>query len=263
MNAVTLKNITKADVTADEAGQHLALAARAVVEGKAQADIIKGRNASALAIMVAGFTSEDVTTKPWAFDIAGNDKGQVHHHVKCIGTDQFGGTEGAWRYNTEGATSKIAQSAYKAAFQNVFFNLPEPVAAVWTMASKAVPIAKAIIAEGMTATIADGALKLEGGDSDRAKAMREAKTMAALAKAVGGATGTDRAEHGNAKSGETDSGVDASDMRAATPEEILRAAAALVTTIAKGEEAVTNAALSFARAIAATVTKNKEAFAEA
>ena len=150
----------------------------------------------------------------------------------------------------------MAQSAYKTAFQATFFGLDQSNPAVWTMASKAVAMARAIRAEGMTATIEGGELKLSGGAGPVADAMREAKTLSALAKVAKGETGTNRATPGNAK-GEGDN-----EARVATPSEVLAIAARLVEGAAKGEEALSPAALSFARRIAALVASNPEAFAE-
>jgi len=124
--------------------------------------------------------------------------------------------------------SKVAQTAYKTALQSAFFNLPESNAAVWTMASKAVAMAKAIREEGMIATIESGELKLTGGTTDRAKAMTDAKSLSALAKVAKGETGSNRATPSN--EGAKDDG------RLATPAEIMALAARLVEGAAKGEE---------------------------
>ena len=124
------------------------------------------------------------------------------------------------------------------------------------MASKAILAARAIREEGMTATIVDGALKLEGGSSERANKMRDAKSLGALDKAAKGEAGSNRdGGHG--------AGAKDGDARIATPAEILALAARLVEGVAKGDEALSNTALSFARKIAAIVASNAEAFAEA
>lgn len=254
---ITITDLPTATIPAEQIAAYLPLAASAAINAKRESDKAKADRACGLALVIASLSHDDNAQRKWSFTIEGNGSDQAHHFVACTGIDEHGGTEGAWRYNTEGATSRVAQTAYKNAVMATFYNTGSP--AVWTMHSKAVPLVAAIRAEGMTASYTSGKLVLTGGDSDRAKAMREAKTLAALKKAVEGAAGTNRDKPQNDK-GEAG---EASDTRPATPEEILRAAAALVTTIAKGEEAVTNAALSFARAIAATVTKNKAAFAEA
>ncbi len=252
---ITPANIAAASFSADEAGQYLPLAAQAAIKGKAEIDSAKAKGAAALAVMVAGFASDAIDTLQWAFDIMGKDS--VHEHVRCTGTHEHGNTELAWCRNGEGAVSKVAQSAYKAGFQSVFFNLPEPNAAVWTMASKAVPIARAIRAEGMIATIEGGELKLSGGTGEKADAMRGAKSLSALAKVAKDEVGTGRGAHGNAK------GEGEGEARIATPAEVLALAARLCEGVAKGDEALSNTALSFARKIAAIVASNPEAFAEA
>jgi hypothetical protein len=257
MQKINANNIARASLTATEAAEFLPLAAQAAIKGKADIDSAKAKGAAALAVMVAGFASDAIDMMPWAFDINGK-AGDVHTHVRCTGLNEFGNDDLPWKRNAEGAVSKVAQSAYKGALQSEFFNLPEPNAAVWTMASKAIPMARAIRTEGMTARIVDGALVLEGGTSDTAKAMREAaaKSLSALAKVAKGETGTNREGHGNSK-GDTDS-----EARVATPAEVLALAARLVEGAAKGEEALTSAALSFARKIAALVASNPEAFAD-
>lgn len=140
---------------------------------------------SALATMVAGFVSDGIARRAWSFDIADQD-GNVRHHVDCTGTDEFGGSDGAWRFNCEGKVSREAQSAYKEAFQRTFFGLDKPNPAIWTPCTKAVPIARAIRSEGMTATIENGQLKLFGGDGPVADALRNAKSIAAMGKIAKG-----------------------------------------------------------------------------
>jgi hypothetical protein len=250
-----INNIAKATFTADEAGEFLPLAAKAAIDGKAKVDEGKAKGAAALAVMIAGFASDTAASRVWTFDIMGKE--DVHTHVECTGVDEFGNDDLTWKRNGQGAVSKVAQSAYKTALQNTFFNLPQSVPAVWTMASKAILAARAIREEGMTATIEDGALKLSGGSGDRAAKMRDAKSLGALDKAAKGEAGSNRTGgHGAAK------GEDG-EARIATPAEIMALAARLVEGAAKGEEALSNTALSFARKIAALVTSNAEAFAEA
>jgi hypothetical protein len=253
MQKITANNITRASLSGEEAAMFLPLAAQAAIKGKADIEVAKGKQASSLAITVAGFASDETATRAWTFDVIGND-GQVKYHVESVGTDDFGGTTGEWR-----AEPKKAQTAYKGALQSAFFNLPESNPAVWTMVSKAIPLARAIRAEGMTAHIVDGKLVLEGGTSDKAAAMREAasKHMAALIKAANGEAGTNRTAPNNAKGGEGEG-----EARLATPSEVMALAARLVEGAAKGEEALTGTALSFARRIAALVAANPDAFAE-
>jgi hypothetical protein len=250
---LTANTIAKASLTSVEAASFLPLAAQAAIKGKADIDNAKAKGAAALAVMVAGFASDDIASRPWAFDINGK-AGEVHTHVRCTGLNEFGNTDLPAFRNSEGAISKVAQTAYKTALQSAFFNLPESNAAVWTMASKAVAMAKAIREEGMVATIENGELKLSGGTSERAKAMTDAKSLSALAKVAKGETGSNRATPSN--EGAKDDG------RLATPAEIMALAARLVEGAAKGEEALSNSALSFARKIAALVAANPDAFAD-
>lgn len=248
-------NLATLNATASDAGVMLPYAAQCAIKGKGDMDKAKGAQACALALMVAGFTDDYIATLPWSFGIKAN--GDVHEHVDCTGTDEFGNDDLGWKRNAQGAISKVAQSTYKAELMNTFFALSSPVPAVWTMASKAIPMARAIREEGMVATIEGGELKLSGGTSERAKAMAEAKSLSALAKVAKGETGSGgNVGQGNGAKGEE------GDARVATPAEIMALAARLVEGVAKGEEALGNAALSFARKIAALVAANPEAFAE-
>lgn len=251
-NRVTANTLPSASLSGTEAGLLLPLAAQAALSGKAQIEKGKAQGASALAVMIAGFASDEAANRKWAFDLVGND-GQVKFHVECTGFDEFGGTEGEWR-----AEPKKAQTGYKTGFQSEYFNLPKPSPAVWTSASEAVFIARAIRAEGMTADIVEGKLVLSGGSGERAEAMRAATSAAALKKIVKGEAGTNRAAPQNSK-GDADSDSDAAP--ATSPLEITRKALALVKLVAKGEAAIDAPALENIRALAKLVNDNAEAFA--
>jgi hypothetical protein len=254
MQKINPNNIARASLSADEAALFLPLAADAIIKGKEAISTAKDKQASALAVVTAGLTTDEVHDKVWSFDITAS--GDIHTHVDCTGYDEHGNTDLAWMRNGQGAVSKVAQSAYKAAFQSTFFNLTKPNPAVWTMAGKAIAMARAIRAEGMAAYIRDGKLVLEGGTGAKADAMREAKSLAALAKVANGETGSNRdGGHGAGSS-------EAGGAKVATPAEVLALATRLVEGVAKGEEALSPAALSFARRIATLVASNPEAFAE-
>lgn len=241
-------NLATASFTASEAAGNLHVAARAAIDGKAQIDAGKNKGAAALAVMIAGFSDDAAAMLDWTFDIIGSDN-TVHTHVRCTGFNEYGNTDFAWCRNGEGKVSKTAQGAYKTGFQKAMFALPTGVAAVWTMSSKAIPIARAIRAEGMLAKIEKGALVLEGGDTDRAKAMREAKTLAALAKACEGATGTNREAPQNGGEG---------DGEAAAPlslSEVIKAACALLRPVAAGNDALSPKVEGDLRALVALANK--------
>ncbi len=245
-------NLQKASFTSTEAAGNLHIAARAAIEGKAQIDAGKNKGAAALAVMIAGFSDDAAALLDWSFDIKASD-GSVHTHVTCTGFHEFGNDDLAWKRNGEGKISRDAQTAYKTGLQVSFFGLTASVPAVWTMTSKAVPVARAIRAEGMTAKIEKGALVLEGGDTERAKAMREAKTLAALAKACEGTTGTNRAAPQNGKSeGEGDGEGDAP---ALSLHALLKQACAMLRPIAAGKDALTPAVEGDLRALVALANK--------
>jgi hypothetical protein len=140
---------------------------------------------TALSIMVAGFASDDVAKHAWSFSLIDKDS-HVRHHVFCTGTNEFGATDLIWMRNGEGKVSRDAQSAFKNGSHHTFFNTPQPVPAVWTMVSKAIPMARAIREDGMTAKVVGGKLVLEGGSGPRAEAMRNAKSLSAFAQIARG-----------------------------------------------------------------------------
>lgn len=226
-------------------------AAGEVITGKAMTLEGKAKGASALAVMVEAFASDDVAARPWAFDIIGKGD-DVHTYVRCTGAAEFGNDDLPWKRNAQGKVSREAQAAYKTGLQLEFFG-QAPNASLWTTASNAILIAKAIREEGMTATVEGGTVKLSGGTTDKAQAMREAKSLAALGKVAKDETGSNRAKPSNDK---------ADEGRAATPEEISRATVALVKLIASGKADACNATLSNLRAIAKLVASNPEAFEE-
>ena len=168
-----------ADLTADVTPDFLAIAADRVSKRAAI------NQSDAQAIMVAGFASDGVATRAWSFVITDKD-GVVDTFVECTGIDEFGNDDLVWKRNSDGAISKAAQSAYKRAVQKTFFNMPDSDPAFWTTVSKAIPMARAVREEGMTATVVNGLLRLEGGQSNRAAAMRNAKSLSALAKIAKG-----------------------------------------------------------------------------
>ena len=226
-------------------------AASEVITGKAMATEGKAKGASALAVMVEAFASDDVAAREWSFDIKGGAD-DVHTFARCTGTEEFGNDKLEWKLNGQGKVSRDAQAAYKTGLQLEFFG-QAPNASLWTTASNAILIARAIRQEGMTAIVEGGSVKLEGGTTDKAKAMREAKSLAALGKVAKDETGSNRAKPSNDK---------ADEGRAATPEEISRATVALVKLIASGKADACNATLSNLRAIAKLVASNPEAFEE-
>lgn len=241
-------NLMTVSFTASEAAGNLHVAARAAIDGKAQIEAGKNKGAAALAVMIAGFSDDAAAMLPWTFDIMGSDN-TVHTHVACTGLQEYGNTDLAWCRNGEGKVSKTAQTAYKTALQKTFFRLPTGIAAVWTMASKAAPIARAIRAEGMLASIEAGTLKLEGGDTERAKAMREAKTLAALAKACEGATGSNRDAPQNGGGGGSEAAP------ALSLSDALKQACALLRPVAAGNDALSPKAEGDLRALVALANK--------
>jgi hypothetical protein len=244
-----------------------------LIAGEAiNADKAKGKaresEGHAEARMIAGFSDDAAATMEWVLEIKGND-GVVHHYAPQSGIAGWHERENqpAMR-NSEGAVSKTAQGVYKRAFQHAYFNLPNPVEAAWTMAKRAVGVAVAIREEGMTASVEAGKLKLEGGTSERAKAMREADSLAKLRKACGltsgGAIKGDKARGTSEGEGEgTSEGEGAT--RPATPSEITAAALQLCKDALTGDAALCPAALQNLHAIAKLVTSkakdNVDAFA--
>jgi hypothetical protein len=250
MNTLTTVKLLGANLTASEASEQLKVAAKAATEGKQQVDTGRAKGAAALAVLTAGFSSPEVMTQDWSFDIIGND-GQVKYSVETTGWSDHG-TEGQdWR-----AEPKKAQTAFKSAYVLRFLGVADCTPAIWTMTTKAIAMAKAITAEGMTATIENGQLKLSGGNTERATAMAAAKSLAAVAKAAEGKKGTEQKGQGS-RAAAPDEG------KVATPFEVSRFAVALAKLVATGKADACNATLENFRAVAKLVASNPDAFAEA
>lgn len=252
--SLTVSKASKASTikVTNEWSEALQDAATAVVTGKALAMQGKAKGATALAVMVAAFASDDVAAHPWAFDIIGKGD-DVHTYVTCTGTNELGNDDLPWKRNGQGAISKVAQTAYKTALQLEFFNR-EPNASIWTTATNAIGIARAIRAEGMTALVEDGELKLTGGTTDKAEAMRDAKSLAALAKVAKDAEGTNRAKPNNDKA--------EGEVKELTPFEVSRMTVAVARMIATGKADACNATLGNLREIARLIASNPAAFEE-
>lgn len=250
-NTLTTAKLIGANLTASEASEQLKVAAKAATEGKQQVDTGRAKGAAALAVLTAGFSSPEVMTQDWQFDIVGND-GQVKYHVETMGWSDHG-TEGQdWR-----SEPKKALSAFKSAYVLRFLGVADCTPAIWTMTTKALAMAKAITAEGMTATIENGQLKLTGGNTERATAMAAAKSLAAVTKAAEGKKGTEQKGQG------ARAAAPAEEAKKLCPFELSRAAVALVKIIASGKiEDVGNPTLENIRAIAKLVASNPDAFAE-
>lgn len=251
MNTLTTAKLIGANLTASEASEQLKVAAKAATEGKQQVDTGRAKGAAALAVLTAGFSSPEVMTQDWSFDIVGND-GQVKYSVETTGWSDHG-TEGQdWR-----SEPKKAQTAFKSAYVLRFLGVADCTPAIWTMTTKAIAMARAITAEGMTATIENGQLKLSGGSTERATAMAAAKSLAAVAKAAEGKKGTEQQGQGaRAAAAASDEG------KVPTPFKVSQFAVALAKLVASGKADACNSTLENFRAVAKLVASNPEAFAE-
>lgn len=256
---INVTEIKTASLTSEEAAASLATAAQAAIESKGQIEAGKAKGASAEAVMVAGFSDDSIASMVWSFDVTAG-KGDVHEYVETIGYTEHGTETAEWVLNGQGQVSRVAQGAYKRGFHLAFFSLPDAVPAVWTMANRAVALANAIRNEGMTARIEGGALKLEGGNGDRAKAMREAVSLSALRTAAKGATGSNREAPQNNKS----KGAGEAGPRAVTREEVLRAALAALSEVDAGDGAgLNNAEFALLKGLAKVAASIAKAEAEA
>jgi hypothetical protein len=231
---IDVTEIKTASLTSEEAAASLAVAAQAAIQGDEGKKKASAKSAAAEAVMIAGFSDDSIASMVWSFDIT-TGKGDAHQHVETIGYTEHGTETAAWVLNGQGQVSRVAQGAYKRGFHRAMFALPDAVPAVWTMTGRAIALANAIRNEGMTARIEAGALKLEGGNTDRAKAMREASSLSTLRTAAKGAAGSNREAPQNDKSkGEG--------PRAATREDVLRAAFAALSEVDAGDGAALNGA---------------------
>jgi hypothetical protein len=232
---IDVTEIKTASLTSEEAAASLAVAAQAAIQGDEGKKKASAKSAAAEAVMIAGFSDDSIASMVWSFDIT-TGNGDVHQHVETIGYTEHGTETAAWVLNGQGQVSRVAQGAYKRGFHRAMFALPDAVPAVWTMTGRAIALANAIRNEGMTARIEGGALKLEGGSSDKAKAMREASSLSALRTAAKGAAGSNREAPQNAKD------KAAEGPRVATREEVLRAAFAALSEVDAGDGAALNGA---------------------
>jgi len=254
---INVTEIKTASLTSEEAAASLATAAQAAIESKGQIEAGKAKGASAEAVMIAGFSDDSIASMVWSFDVTAG-KGDVHEHIETVGYTEHGTETAAWVLNGQGQVSRVAQGAYKRGFHLAFFGLPDAVPAVWTMANRAVALANAIRNEGMTARIEAGALKLEGGNGDRAKAMREAVSLSALRTAAKGAAGSNREAPQNEK------GKAVEGPRALTREEVLRAAFAALSAVDAGDGAgLNNAEFALLKGLAKVAASIAKAEAEA
>ncbi len=258
-DVISIASIAKASLSASECAAFLPLAGKLVIDTDKARKQAAAKGASAKAIMVAAFASDDFASAQWAFDIK-QSGGDVVEHVAIEGgafffeDDRKGSGSCAWAFNGDGALSQSSATAYKTGFLGHFFNLKEVNPSVWTNASRAMTIARAIRAVGATASIKGGALVVEGGSGALADTLQSAKSLAAMEKAAKGKTGK-RTEDGT-KASQNEHAV-------ASPCEVLAAALAIVKASLKGDVALSGAALSNARAIADLIGKNVEAFADA
>ena len=210
--------------------------------------------ASALDATIAGLSQGGVLTHAFAFDVCDRG-GNVIEHKKATLCDF-----GLGFFNEDGTASRATEGAFRAAMLPLFFGVTGDQSAgaksVWQTFKTGFVTAKAVVAEGMTARIEGDKLVLEGGAGETAEALRKASTVSttALVKAAKGEAG---------KNGSTSKAGDkTADVRAATPEEITRAAVAVVKLIVRGEEAVSSAALANLRELAKLVNENADLFAE-
>jgi hypothetical protein len=226
-----------------------------VMAAKAGKAVAAAKEASATAIdlMVAGLAATGVMYEIFEYDVT-DRKGDVVEHVgnACL-------ADYATPFlNDAGTEYRAKQTAFKDAALRRFFAVKGDTQsagakAVYTMFLTAFPLAAAIIREGMTATIRDNKLAIEGGKGEMAEALHKANGTRARAKIAKGETGT---------KGGTDAGKVANETRAATPSEICAEAMKVARKVVAGKEALCPAALSTLRALAALVAANPAAFAD-
>lgn len=241
----------------DEGLELLKQAGRAASAAGEAAAAARDNRGSALDMAIVGLSAPGVLHSQFTFDIKDRN-GDVVEHVTADLIDYLAGFK-----HRDGKAYRAKETAFRGVALPVFFGVPGDQSAgaksTWATFSRAVPVAAELVARDMRAFInAEGKLVVEGGEGPEAEKLRGAKSASALVKAAKGQTGTDRNGHGNAKGGEGEAG----EARVATPAEIFAAAARLCEGVAKGDEAICNAALSYARRIAALVTAHPEAFAE-
>jgi hypothetical protein len=253
----TRKNTAAAALEAarDEGLELLKQAGRAASAAGEAAAAARDNRGSALDMAIVGLSAPGVLASQFTFDVKDRN-GDIVEHVTADLIDYLAGFK-----HGDGKAYRAKETAFRGVALPLFFGVPGDQSAgaksVWSTFGKAITAAAALVARDMRAYInAEGKLTVEGGEGPEAEALRKAQSASALVKAAKGETGTSRATPGNDKSDEGEGG------RVATPAEIFAAAARLCEGVAKGDEAMCNAALSYARRIAALVAANPEAFAE-
>lgn len=206
--------------------------------------------ATAMDTTIAGLTVPGVMLVGFSFDVRDKSGTVVEHCAKVTLADYLIGF----------GANRLKETAFRNAMLPIFFNVHGNKSAaadsVWSTFRRAVKTAAVLLREGMTATLVDGKLVIDGGTSDLAKAMREATSTKAMVKAATGAAGVNGSKPDDIKKEE------ATPMRAATPAELTRTTLALVKVIASGEGCACNAAMSNLREIARLIALNPTAFAD-
>jgi len=214
------------------------------------ADKAKAGKASASDMMVAGLTGP-ILAAPLAFSVV-NRKGEVIDAMRASLADMV--KSAPVFKNENGSDARAVQTAFRSAVLEGMCKIrPElhqsaGAKAVWTCLTMSAGVAAELLGEGCAASLVDNKLKVTGGTSERAKAMRDAPSMSALRKIAAGETGS--------KGGDTPKGD------AAKASEIIAAALVIARKVRAGEEALSGTTLSRLREIAAIVAGNPEVFGE-
>lgn len=184
------------------------------------------QDSSAQAMAIAAMTTPGILSLAFDYDVL-DRKGEIVEHVKNARLSDY--AHGFTK--PDGKEYRAKATAFRNAILPRFFNIPGDNNSVYAMFRQTFPAALALIGENMTATIGeDGKLVLEGGEGDKAKAMREAATKSVTALKTA-------AKGGAAKREVSAPGEKESETRAATLTEILTIARNFLRDSIAGDEA--------------------------
>ena len=186
------------------------------------------QDSSAQALAIAAMTTPGILSLAFDYDVL-DRKGEIVEHVKNAKLIDY--AHGFAK--PDGKEYRAKATAFRNAILPRFFNIPGDNNSVYAMFRQTFPAALALVGENMTATIGgDGKLVLEGGEGDKANAMRDAATNSVTALKT---AAKDRAAKREASApGEKES---ASDSRPATLTDILTLTRKFLRDSIAGDEA--------------------------
>jgi len=212
-------------------------AAALAINAKEASDAAKANQAGAIDMTVAALMTGKTFQTRFVFDVTARD-GSIVEHCKDVTLSHYL----AGFKNDDGSDYRAKTTAFFNAVVSKWFNATKLTDsqrnAVLMMFKRAVAIVDGLKANGMNAKLVDNKLSVTGGKGEKASAIRDAakKSTAALQSALKPA-----AKKGTNSTAQNDNGIDL--------DKALSVVAAYATLCAKGNEAPSNARLSYLKAI--------------